>query len=197
MVVKKSRINDARLNDSAIRAVLRARLFDEHSHDNNAVILDEMGLLRGQVRVDLAVVNGQLHGYEIKSDRDSLRRLKQQVMVYGGVFDQLTLVVGDRYAAEAFRVVPSWWGILHAVMLDNSVVLRELRAPSCNPNRDSRAIAELLWSAQALALLESRNAARGMRGKSRCVLWDRISEQFHIDEISAAVREGIKARSVQ
>ena len=35
--------------------------------------VEELGVCRGRVRVDVAVVNGTLHGYEIKSDRDSLR----------------------------------------------------------------------------------------------------------------------------
>ncbi len=65
---------DVVLGDSDIRAVLRSRLFLKHPDEADTVVIEELGLCRGQVRVDVAVVNGLLHGYEIKSDRDSLRR---------------------------------------------------------------------------------------------------------------------------
>src|SRR3990170_1714739 len=90
------------LGDSAIRASLRSRLLGQHGQDADTVLIEELGLRRGQVRIDIAVVNGLLHGYEIKSDRDSLRRLGTQVAIYGKVLDQATLVVGDRFRAEAF-----------------------------------------------------------------------------------------------
>ena len=47
------------------------------------MILDELGICRGRVRIDLTVVNGLLHGYEIKSERDTLARLETQADLYG------------------------------------------------------------------------------------------------------------------
>jgi hypothetical protein len=75
-------------SDVAIRPALRSRLLVEHAHDPETVLIEELGLRRGLVRVDIAVVNGLLHGYEIKSDRDSLRRLAKQVDVYSAVLDR-------------------------------------------------------------------------------------------------------------
>ncbi|HET7057847.1 MAG TPA: sce7726 family protein, partial [Nitrospiraceae bacterium] len=71
------------LGDSDIRRVLRSKLLLKHADELDTVIIEELGLCRGQVRVDLSVVNGLLHGYEIKSDRDSLRRLRSQAELYG------------------------------------------------------------------------------------------------------------------
>jgi len=102
---------DVVFGDFDIRAVLRSRLFLKQSDEADTVVIEELGLCRGQVRVDVVVVNGLLHGYEIKSDRDTLRRLGVQVKVYGKVFDQATLVVGDRHLAEALNIVPAWWGV--------------------------------------------------------------------------------------
>jgi hypothetical protein len=48
-------------------------------------MLDEFGLEHGEVRVDVAVINGELHGYEIKSERDTLERLPRQVKAYSAV----------------------------------------------------------------------------------------------------------------
>ena len=94
-------INNLLLGDAEIRSVLRSRLSQKHTRTSRTVFIEELGLCRGQVRVDLSVVNGLLHGYEIKSDRDSLRRLSGQVELYGKVFDRATLVVGERHLAEA------------------------------------------------------------------------------------------------
>lgn len=182
------------LGDPAIRTALRAKLVGDHAGDADTALIEELGLCRGQVRIDIAVVNGLLHGYEIKSDRDSLRRLGTQADVYGKVLDQATLVVGDRFLDDALDVVPAWWGVLHAHSTSRAIQFRTVRRPERNPQRDARALVELLWFDQAVTLLEERNAARGVRGKARRVVWDRVCDHFGVDEIAGAVRARLKAR---
>lgn len=92
--------------DVDIRPVLRRSLLASTAGEGS-VVVEELGLCRGRVRVDLAVVNGSLHGYEIKSDRDSLDRLAGQADVYSKVLDQVTLVVGERHLAHAMDRVPA------------------------------------------------------------------------------------------
>jgi hypothetical protein len=183
------------LSDSEIRSALRSWLFPKHTRKSRTVLIEELGLCRGQVRVDLSVVNGLLHGYEIKSDRDSLRRLHAQVELYGKVFDRATLVVGERHLTDALKGVPDWWGIVLAHRSTKELRLRTVRPPRSNPKKDPRALVELLWLDDALALLEERNAARGFRGKARWIVWDRICELCSIAEIAKAVRTQLKARA--
>lgn len=95
--------------DREIRDALLAILRESHAGDDDVALLEELGLCRGEVRVDVTLVNGTLHGYEIKSDRDSLRRLVRQVALYSAVLDRATLVVGERHLLDAANVVPSWW----------------------------------------------------------------------------------------
>jgi hypothetical protein len=147
------------------------------------------------VRVDLAAVNGSLHGFEIKSDRDSLRRLARQVDLYSQVLDRATLVVGERLAPFATSLVPAWWGVVRVSSEPRGLQFTNVRRSKLNPRWNARVLAELLWSAQALALLEERGAARGMRGKPRRILWDRVCECVHVDDIAAAVRGRLKASS--
>ena len=183
------------LGETAIRSALRSRLLLEHADEVNTFVIEELGLCRGQVRVDLAVVNGLLHGYEIKSDRDNLRRLDVQVELYSKVLDQATLVVGDRYLAKALNVVPSWWGVLYAHATDKGLQFKTVRRAGENPQKDARSLVELLWLDDAIALLEEHNAARGIRSKPRRIVWDRICDHLGIDEIAAAVRDRLKARA--
>lgn len=183
----------ARMADADIRPALRQHLLRRHDGETDTILVEELGLLRGRVRVDLALVNGSLHGYEIKSDRDSLRRLGVQVDLYGQVLDRATLVVGDRFAPLATSLVPGWWGVVGVSRKASGLQFTTLRRSKVNSHRNARVLAELLWSAQALELLERRGAAKGMRGKPRRVLWDRVCECFSIDEIAAAVRQRLKA----
>jgi len=80
---------DRLLGDPEIRQALRLRLSNEHAKQADTVFIEEFGICRGQGRIDLAVVNSLFHGYEIKSDRDSLRRLDSQVELYSKVLDRL------------------------------------------------------------------------------------------------------------
>lgn len=181
-------------SDSDIRSALHAQLCSQHVDEPDTEIIDELGLCRGQVRVDVAVVNGLLHGYEIKSDRDSLRRLAKQVEFYGRVLDRATLVVGPRHAVHASGAVPKWWGVLRADASADGIRLKTIRRARDNPSRDSRSLAELLWLDDAMALLEQRGATHGVRGKPRRMVWDRVCETLDLDEVASAVRVRLKAR---
>ena len=185
------------LSDSDIRPFLRSKLLQKHADESNTVIIDELGLCRGQVRVDVSVVNGLMHGYEIKSDRDSLRRLTAQSDLYGKVLDQATMVVGYRHLAEVLDILPVWWGVLLVQRSAHGLKLKTVRKPRNNPDRDPRSLVELLWFDDSIALLEARNAARGFRGKPRWIVWDRICELFSVDDIANAVRCQLKARAKQ
>jgi hypothetical protein len=159
--------------------------------------VDELGLCRGKVRLDLAVVNGLFHGYEIKSDRDSLRRLNDQASIYSLVLDRATIVVGSRHLKATTQIIPDWWEILRFELRQNSPCFEIVRLGRNNPGRDSRALVELLWLDDALTLLEQRCAARGIKGKPRRFLWDRLCACLDVEEIAGAVRTQIKARANQ
>ena len=49
--------------NATIRPVLSDRLRRQHAKEADTVLIEELGLSRGLVRVDLAVVNGSLHGF--------------------------------------------------------------------------------------------------------------------------------------
>jgi hypothetical protein len=185
------------LGDPEIRAALLDRLHQRHAAESDVAIVEELGLCRGQVFVDVTVVNGALHGYEIKSDRDSLRRLAGQVAIYSRVLDRATLVVGSRHVGEAIDFVPAWWQILVADTTRYGLRFRQRRRGRANPARDRRALVELLWHNDAVELLAACDALRSYRRRRRSEIWDRICELYGIDEIADVVRAKLRARSVQ
>jgi hypothetical protein len=50
--------------------IMAARV-DDASCDLDTRVVEEMGIWAGSVRVDIAVINGEFHGFELKSDRDT------------------------------------------------------------------------------------------------------------------------------
>src|SRR3989338_11292875 len=106
-------------NDKIIRVALREILGKERKNYKSeeklpAEIFEEFGVSHGTARIDFAIVNGVMHGYEIKSDRDTLDRLPDQMREYNAVFDKMTLVVGRHHLYEALAIIPEWCGIILA-----------------------------------------------------------------------------------
>ena len=60
----------------------------------------------------MAVLNGSIHGFEIKSEVDSLSRLASQAQLYGECLDYVTLVVAKKHIQPAMQCVPPWWGVM-------------------------------------------------------------------------------------
>ena len=182
------------LSDAEIRPALRSKILGDDG-DADSVLIEELGLCRGQVRVDMALVNGHLHGFEIKSDRDSLKRLGVQAEIYSKVFDRMTIVAGERHLDGVLECLPPWWGVLQVVQGASGVRFKSHRKGRRNPSRDSRTLVELLWLDDAITFLEQRDSARGVRGKPRRVVWDKVCDCYTLDEIAENVRERLKARA--
>jgi len=67
------------MRDSDVRRAVKASLGAEYAHDADTRMVEEMGVWSGSVRIDIAIINGALTGYELKSDRDTLERLPRQL----------------------------------------------------------------------------------------------------------------------
>jgi hypothetical protein len=183
------------LSDAEIRPALRSKILGDYGDELDSLLIEELGLCRGQVRVDMALVNGHIHGFEIKSDRDNLKRLAGQAEIYNKVFDRMTIVTGERHLDGVTENLPPWWGILQVIQRGSGVRFKSRRKEKQNPHRDSRTLVELLWLDHAITLLEQRDAARGARGKPRRMVWDKVCECYTLNEIAENVRESLKARA--
>ena len=184
----------ARFRDLDIRRSLHSKLVVEHTDDTR--IIHELGLSQGQARIDIAVVNSALTGYEIKSESDTLVRLPQQQHIYCSVFDHVTIVVGGNHTAAVERQVPEWWGISCASLaVDGCVEIHQRRPPGENPHIDPFIVAQLLWRDDALDVLADIGADTGLRRKPRREIWRRLTEVLDADELRAVVRQRLKDRS--
>ncbi len=183
------------VRDRDIRSCLLAQLRAEHQGEEDTLILDELGVLQGAARVDMAVINGALAAWEIKSERDTLRRFAGQADAYGKVFDYVTLVAAPAHVAKVKASLPRWWGVCVAVRNETGeVVIQQRRAPRRNTKTNSRALAELLWRDEALTILEARGLDAGLRSKPRRAMWSALAEQLSATDLAAEVRAALKAR---
>lgn len=183
------------MRDFDVRSALKAGALKAHAGQPDTLVLDEFGLEHGQVFVDVAVINGEIHGYELKSDRDTLERLPHQVVAYSAALDRATLVVGERHYARVTSLIPEWWGLAVAVQESTNRVNVELvRNGSHNPTPAPASIARLLWRDEALALLEAVGEARGVRSKPRRFLYERLVAVLDLEALRLAVRKQLKHR---
>ena len=193
-------------NDHIIRAELRQLIEKELDKyraqtGKQADIFEELGVSHGRARIDIAVINGVMHGYEIKSDKDTLSRLFDQMHEYNEVFDKITLVVGQRHLLDAIHQIPEWWGItLAKIDSDERVVFFTIRDAKQNENaRVLVSMARMLWRAQAIKVLEERDAADGVRSKSRHVIHEKVAEVFkgEPDALREHVMTALFSRGIQ
>jgi hypothetical protein len=187
----------ATTNDKIIRAVLRNVLdkdLKEYRAESGrpAEILEELGVKHGTARIDIAVINGVMHGYEIKSDRDTLERLPQQMNEFNAVFDKLTLVVGKRHLYDAINIVPDWWGIIVAkIDANHEIFFQTIREAEDNKDQVGVSIARLLWKEEALQILEEQNKAKGVRSKPREFIYQRLANVLDAETLKEKVRHAL------
>jgi len=178
-----------------IRQAFHTTFLRKQHNDSATLILDELGLEHGKCRADIAVINGHMDGFEIKSDVDSLSRLSQQINSYDAIFDYSSVIVTARHLNEVTRMIPEWWGII-SVTESNSVVpqFRIIRTSYQNANIDNYAVAQLLWRKEAQEVLYNS----GMRGakvrQKRSILYGYIVELLDTRELRNTVREYLKKR---
>ena len=177
-----------------IRNSLNHKVLSLFPREHDAIKINEFGICQGEARIDLAVINGSIHGFEIKSESDTLDRLPSQQEIYNKVFDTITIVTGDKYINRVPDIIPSWWGIIRAKQKGKNVVLETIRDYKDNPQRDPYSLAQLLWQNEGLTILQQYNLAKGLKNKPRRYVWAALAENIPVKELSKIIRETLKKR---
>jgi len=157
-------------------------------------VVDELELVRGEVRIDVAVIGDIMHGYEIKSARDNLLRLPNQQLHYGKVFEKMTLVADERHVDEAVKIVPRNWGLISVGMRDGEPYADEIWPATLNFNLEPLALAQLLWREEALELMEYFDLDHGLKSKPRKVLWQTLAKNLTMEQLKTFVCFKLRSR---
>jgi len=182
-----------KMRDADVRQSLRRLLAAEHAGEASTLIVEELGLCQHDSRIDVAVVNGELNGFEIKSDSDTLLRLPHQADIYGRVFDRVTIVCGTAHLRDIRKLVPKWWGIVVAAEVGGIVELRPVRTAKLNRNIDMMAMIQLVWKNETAAILEQEGLASPSRWGAY-QLWEAAVSNIERERLAFLIRETIKAR---
>lgn len=176
--------------EAMVRNALRERVLAAISGPHDTV--DEFWVPRSHERADLAVIGRSMDGFEIKTERDTLRRLPRQIEAYGRLFDRCSVVVAEKHCDEAAALLPSWWGIT-TVHVNGGVSFTEIRRPQRNPAVDPEILVRLLWKEEVVMALMKLGAAPGERA-SRGALWRELLEAASLSQLRAAVRRALLSR---
>jgi hypothetical protein len=176
--------------EATVRRALRDRLLSQLSGPRETI--EEFWVPRSNERADLVVVGGSLDAFEIKTDRDTLRRLPRQVDAYGRLFDRCTAVVAAKHLDGASDLLPEWWGIT-LIGEGETPRFEEKRGAQANPRIDPQTLVRLLWRDDAVAALAELGHPPDP-GASRGALWGEILDRSSISGLRRTVRLAILNR---
>lgn len=127
-------------------------LLGKHSL-NTACMLTEFR--SGNCKADVAILNGTATVYEIKSERDSLSRLGNQIANYKKVFAKIYVIASEGHVAGVLDTIPDDVGVM---MLGSRYRITTVREAEDRADRICPAtVFESLRSAEAVAVLKRLN----------------------------------------
>lgn len=182
------------MRDYEIRQILKQTKLKKYIDDDDSIVLDEMDVAAAGARVDIAVVNGIMHGYEIKSASDTLNRLGGQICAYSKVFDYITVVTETKHLDKINSAVPEWVGITLCEVRENMPVINDYRKATFNSLKESFFVANLLLKEDLLSLLYSFNVPfkKSLRNWLLCEI---AANHIDIQDISDFVRNTFKQKN--
>jgi hypothetical protein len=190
-VVRRRPPAKARLTEGVIRDVLRPWIAEQHANAPGALI-DELTVGSAIADQALASVDG-LHLFEIKGESDSLARLSAQAQTYAKVATTATLVVAPRHLSRAFGDIPKWWGLVVVEGDAGAPVLRVARKPRPNPDREPRALLDIMLASE-LATLAAALGLRQARQLSKWTLLQLLAKRLPLERIAYSVGYAVANR---
>jgi hypothetical protein len=180
------------VSEAIVRGALRTHLMSSVPGAKDT--LDELWVPRSNERADIAVIGRWMDGFEIKTERDTLKRLPRQLVAYGRLFDRCTAVVAERHRPRAEDILPDWWGIT-TVHINGAVTFTAIRHARSNPAVDPETLVRLLWRDEvmhALVVLGHEPDRKASRGS----LWTELLRSASVEQLRSAVRNALLHRDL-
>jgi hypothetical protein len=144
---------DTLSNERDIKVALISRLY-ERGLLRDAALINEMVVANWSRRADLAVANGHLQAFEIKSDFDSLKRLDGQLSAYISRFEKVTVVCAPRFTQEVLHRTHPRVEILEVVRSNEGISFRLVRRGKLCRLQDRQILLGFLLKTELQALLK-------------------------------------------
>jgi hypothetical protein len=181
--------------DVEIRSALHKMKLRRDHRNSETLVIDELGLAHGKGRVDIAVLNGWLHGYEIKSSRDTTRRLETQIELYAKCLEKVTVVSAESHIDDVMKMCPEYFGVVEVRKGERGGLnFKIIRKEQLNPDVDPYFVAHLLWKEEALKIASDLNIHKASRRLSRQELYRLLSTALPERELYKRIKSSIMAR---
>lgn len=178
------------MRDFDIRNILRNTLLNKYYGDKTSRVVEELDIPTARARIDMAVINGYMHGFEIKSANDTLNRIPTQIEAYTKVFDFLSVVTEVKYEQKLIKLLPDWVSI-YTCNIDGEINLIQKGGRNCQKNAFN--IAKLLWRQELITILND-HGIKYRKSDRNWLLCEALSNNVEIEKLAKLVREIMKQR---
>lgn len=202
------------LSERDIKLAVIAHL-ERTSALQDGVVINELPVANWSRRADLAVANGKLQAFEIKSDFDSLRRLDGQIALFATRFDKVVLVTTNRFISSALERLPAFVEIWEASRQGQEVRLRVVRRGQTREIKSRHILSSYLQKSEIASFIRStgnvvpQNASRDEMekiletlpvSKLRLYVLSRLKQRYRADQeeplLTRTARAGLRRPAV-
>lgn len=183
------------LDDQNIRTALK-ELISRRSLKPKAII-EELRVHDGNCVADIVAIYSHMHAYEIKGERDKVKRIQAQSHYYNVSFSKVTLVTTKNHLKWATENLELFWGLILAEEKDGSVIFKYVRPASTNPKYDSKIALQTLWREELINLSRSLGLTPSKsitREKISSSIAPRLSKKKASEHIAKYVHDRISNR---
>lgn len=181
------------MKDPCIRQLLRETELSEFIHDGHSRVVEELTIPTTNSRIDIAVINGAMHGYEIKSASDNLDKIEHQIAGYSKVFDFISIVTEGKHYGRVLDFVPQWVGLFVCSNENGIQAIKIERKAEPNIHKTGFNLAMLLWNNELIDVLSTYKIQHRKNYRS-WLLCEALSSELDTDAISDIVRTKLKER---
>ena len=178
------------MRDYDIRLALKANQLNSFYYDGS-VIVEELDLTIAGARVDIAVVNGSLHAFEIKSEKDTLQRLPNQLQAYLKVFDFISVVTSKKHLQKVENILLDCIGLY--ICNEDLGTIEVYKTATPNPATESFHIAKLLRKDE-LFTIATDYEIKFKKTDRHWTLCEMLSVYLSKEDLSLQVRKKLKQR---
>jgi len=195
--IKTSELNI--LGPDAIRDNLKKWVYSNFHLNERDVFIEEMGFVNridsstidNKFRADLAVANGKLAAFEIKSGSDTLKRWPSQCAAYMRVFDEVWLCCHGKHIKKALEITPVGLGI---IVVDDLGGMAVVRPAMVNNNVNAFDLTGLLWREELDLLCKNHSITTATSRYTKSQIRAVVAEQVPLSIISSYVLARLKIR---
>ncbi|MEX8062818.1 sce7726 family protein [Acinetobacter baumannii] len=190
---------DQILGPNDIRTALRNWVYKKFELKQNDILINELGFWNKDpestvdcsFRADLALANGRLVGFEIKSQKDSLKRWTSQMMAYNNVFDEIWLCSHGKHLDRALDITDKHIGVL---AVDDSGSITVVRYAAENTKLNFYDLSGLLWKEELLAFAALNNIIEVKSRMTKNEIRDILSKYSSVNKLKPYLLQKLKER---